>query len=77
MAFDILIKNGIVVDGFSNEARKADVGINGAAIKEIGDLRHATGGKTISAEGRYVVPGFIDIQNHSDSYLTLLECPAQ
>ena len=77
MTFDILIKNGIVVDGFSNEARRADVGISGAAIKVIGDLKNATGGKTILAEGKYIVPGFIDIQSHSDSYLTLLEYPAQ
>ena len=76
MTFDVLIKNGIVIDGVSNEGIRADIGINGPAVKAIGNLRGSTARKEIAAEGKYVVPGFIDAQNHSDSYLTLLESPS-
>lgn len=75
MTFDILIKNGTVIDGVKNEPYAADVGISGAKIKAVGNLQSAKSGITIDAAGQFVTPGFIDIQNHSDSYFTLLENP--
>jgi len=76
MTFDLLIKNGTVLDGASNQAYKADIGINGNLIRVVGNLRGASAGQIIDASGLFVAPGFIDIQNHSDSYLTLLEIPS-
>lgn len=76
MTFDIIIRNGIVLDGVSPKAYAADIGIAGGLIKVLGNLRGAKAGQVIPADGLYVAPGFIDPQNHSDSYLTLLEIPA-
>jgi len=74
-SFDIIIKNGTLLDGVSDQEHLADVGISQGQIKAVGDLRNATAEKIIDAYGNFVSPGFIDIQNHSDSYLTLLEMP--
>ncbi|MEK7629477.1 MAG: D-aminoacylase [Patescibacteria group bacterium] len=73
MAFDILIKNGSIVDGTSQHpAYKADIGIIGDKIFEIGNLSKAKAKKEIDAAGMVVSPGFIDVQNHSDSYGSIL-----
>lgn len=75
MTFDILIKNGTILDGVSNEGYLADIGISGQEIKAIGNLTTARAKRIILGDDKYIAPGFIDIQNHSDSYLTLLEIP--
>ena len=65
--FDILIKNGMVIDGLSDNALKADVGILGERIQAIGDLGAAQAGTIIDATGKAVTPGFIDIHAHTDA----------
>lgn len=73
MAFDILIKNGTVVDGTGKRpAYKADVGIVGDKIFDVGNLAKAKTKTEIEASGLVITPGFIDVQNHSDSYGSLL-----
>jgi N-acyl-D-amino-acid deacylase len=67
--FDILITNGMIVDGSGNSAYEADIGITGNTIAEIGDLTGKTAMKTIDAEGLVVSPGFIDIHTHCDEGL--------
>ena len=62
--FDILITNGMIVDGSGNNAYEGDIGITGDTIAEIGDLTGKTAMKTIDAEGLVVSPGFIDIHTH-------------
>ncbi len=76
MAFDILIKNGTIYDGEEKEPFEADIGIRGGNIEAVGDLSEVKARVVIDAASKYVAPGFIDIQNHSDSYLTLLEIPS-
>lgn len=64
MSFDIVIKNGMVMDGTGNPWYHADIGIEGDRIKTIGRINDGT--KTIDASGHIVTPGFIDIHTHTD-----------
>jgi len=68
--FDILVKNGKIVDGTGNPWFYGDIGIRGDTIAEIGDLSGKTADKTIDAKGLVVSPGFIDMHTHCDSALT-------
>lgn len=70
--YDILIKNGTIFDGSGQkEGFIADIGITDGVIKDIGNLEKSSAKKIIDATGFFVAPGFIDILNHSDTYLTL------
>ena len=71
--FDVLIRNGLVIDGSGREGFVADVGLRGERIARIGDLSDSTADRVIDARGLVVAPGFIDIHNHSD--FTLLAEP--
>ena len=63
--FDLVIKNGLIVDGSGRPAYRADVGIQGDRIAGIGEL-DAPGERILDAEGCVVAPGFIDIHSHTD-----------
>ena len=73
MNYDIIIRNGTVVDGTGAPARRADVGIRGELITDIVDLDDggvdARAAREIDAEGRLVTPGFVDIHTHLDAQL--------
>jgi N-acyl-D-amino-acid deacylase len=69
--FDLLIRNGRVVDGTGNPSFVADVGIRDNKVAAIGRLADRKAARTIDAQGLVVAPGFIDIHNHSDD--TILE----
>lgn len=64
--FDLIIKNGRIIDGTGNPWFMADIGISNGKIDKIGDLDTATGTRIIDAKGFIVSPGFIDLHNHSD-----------
>src|SRR3954447_4503260 len=59
--FDLLLKNGRIVDGSGRAAYTADVAIKGDRIVQIGNLSKATAVRTIDAQGLVVAPGFIDM----------------
>ena len=69
--FDLLIKNGRIVDGSGRAAYVADVGIKGDRIVSIGKLSTATATRTIDAQGLVVAPGFIDMLGQSETYLLI------
>jgi N-acyl-D-amino-acid deacylase len=62
--FDILIKNGKIVDGAGNSWYYGDVGIWNGKIYVIGQLPNAKAAKVIDAKGLIVAPGFIDVHAH-------------
>ena len=67
--FDLLIRNGQVIDGSGNPGIRADVGIRGDRIAAMGDLAGRSAHRTIDATGLVVVPGFIDLHSHADRSL--------
>lgn len=75
MSYDILIKSGQVIDGSGAEPVVADVGVKNDKITAVGNLENADAKIVINAGDKFVVPGFIDITNHSDTHLTLFKYP--
>jgi N-acyl-D-amino-acid deacylase len=63
--FDIVIRNGTMVDGSGNEAYKRDIGIINDKIIKIGDLSNHSSKITIDATNQIVSPGFIDSHTHA------------
>ena len=68
MAYDVIIRNGTVVDGTGSKSRRADIAINGDRIVEVGEI-DGRAKKTIDAEGKTVTPGFVDIHTHLDAQI--------
>ena len=69
--YDLIIRNGHVIDGTGNPWFAADVAVTGDRIAAIGDLREAHARREIDAKGRVVVPGFIDMLGQSEVSLLL------
>jgi N-acyl-D-amino-acid deacylase len=63
--FDIVIRDGKVLDGAGNPWFKADVGIEGDSITAV-SRRHLERERVIDASGLVVSPGLIDSHTHSD-----------
>jgi len=66
MTFDLVIRNGTVVDGSGRPRYRADVAVVEGQIAEIGRIR-GTAKETIDADGLIVAPGFIDGHTHMDA----------
>lgn len=59
--YDVLIRNGQIIDGSGSPAFRGDIGITADTIAGIGDLKNAKGRTEIDAEGLTVAPGFINM----------------
>ena len=68
MAHDLVIKNGMLVDGTGAPARRGDVAIAGGTIAEIGRVTDGAA-RVIDADGLVVAPGFIDPHTHYDAQI--------
>ena len=67
--FDVIVRNGRVMDGTGNPWLRVDIGIRGDRIVSIGALGNATARTIIDAKDRLVTPGFIDVHSHAASGL--------
>jgi len=63
--FDVLIRNGRVMDGSGNPWLRADIGIRDGRIAAVGALPKAQARTVIDAADRLVTPGFIDVHSHA------------
>ena len=65
-AYDLVIRNGLVVDGSGAPAFQADVAVEDGRIVRVGRLYGLRGRRTIDASGLVVAPGFLDVHTHAD-----------
>jgi len=64
--YDLLVRNGLVIDGSGAKGVRADVAVTGGRIARIGNLENAQAAIMIDAAGLVVAPGFIDVHTHAD-----------
>ncbi len=70
--YDLLIRNGRVVDGTGRRAYGADVAVRGDRIVRVGNVPAAARAKrTVDASGLVVAPGFIDMLGQSEQYVLI------
>jgi len=69
--YDLLVKDGLVVDGTGNPWFRADIGIGDGKMASIGDLHPAEAEEVLDAKGLVVAPGFIDMHTHSELSLLI------
>jgi N-acyl-D-aspartate/D-glutamate deacylase len=68
--YDLLIRNGTVVDGTGADRRVADVAIADGRIVEVGPDLQGEAAEMIDATGLLVTPGFVDVHTHYDGQVT-------
>lgn len=66
--FDVIVKNGKIIDGTGKDAYLADISIKDGTIVKIGDLKENKVKKVIDADGKTITPGFIDMHSHEDEH---------
>ncbi|MBI4515310.1 MAG: amidohydrolase family protein [Deltaproteobacteria bacterium] len=66
MDYELILKDGSVLDGTGANAVPASVAVAGGRIAAIGDLGGASARATIDCAGKVIAPGFIDMHSHSD-----------
>jgi N-acyl-D-amino-acid deacylase len=66
MSHDLVIRNGLIVDGTGSTPYEGDVAISGDAIAALGKV-DAPGKQEIDAEGHAITPGFVDLHTHLDA----------
>ncbi len=67
--FDLVVRNGFVVDGTGAPGRHVDVGVTGGVVAEVAPSLGA-GRREIDADGALVTPGFVDVHTHYDGQVT-------
>jgi len=64
--YDLIIREGLIIDGTGQAGFPGDVAVAGDRIEAIGNLEDRSGRVEIDAPGQVVCPGFIDLHSHSD-----------
>ena len=67
MSYDLVVKNGMIVDGSGGARYRGDVGVKDGKIAKIGRINGEVTEETIDAEGHVVTPGFVDGHTHMDA----------
>ena len=67
--YDLLLKNGTVIDGQKTPRYAADIAIKGGKIAKIGKIQNAKANRIFDAKELIVAPGFIDLHTHFDSQI--------
>jgi len=70
MDYDLIVRNGFVIDGTGSPRRRVDVGVRDGRIVKFGRLEHALARQEIDATGCIVAPGIIDAHTHYDPQIT-------
>lgn len=71
LQYDLIIRNGSIVDGSGKPAFNADIAIKDDRIARIGNLRGARTKRVIDARGQVVAPGFIDMLGQSEKFVLI------
>jgi N-acyl-D-aspartate/D-glutamate deacylase len=66
MTYDLIIRNGTIVDGLGGEPYVGDVAVQDGVIKAVGSVNGDRAKREIDATGRLVTPGFVDLHTHYD-----------
>ena len=67
--YDLIIKNGRIVDGTGNPACDGDIAIKDGLVASLGSVSQPAK-KTIDAKGNLVAPGWVDTHSHMDGQAT-------
>ena len=67
--YDLVIRNGLLVDGTGSPPREADVAVKNGRIAAVGRVS-GQGAEEIDARGKLVTPGFVDVHTHYDGQAT-------
>ena len=67
--FDLVIKNGMIVDGTLSPRFRDDIGVKNGRIAKIGRIMPHEAAKVVEADGLIVAPGFIDLHTHYDAQI--------
>jgi N-acyl-D-amino-acid deacylase len=74
--YSLIIKNATVIDGTGKPGETLDVAVSGDQVVNVAKNINTTAHAVIDATGKILAPGFIDLQNHSDSYWQIFDNPS-
>ena len=66
MTYDLIIRNGTIVDGLGGEPYVGDVAVRDSVIAAVGTVNGASATREIDATGLLITPGFVDLHTHYD-----------
>jgi N-acyl-D-amino-acid deacylase len=66
MTYDLIIRNGTIVDGLGGEPYVGDVAVRDGVIAAVGSVNGSTAAREIDATGLLITPGFVDLHTHYD-----------